>query len=438
MQQIKQAFAMMREERSFTAIYITVTAIAIAFTMVMATCYYIQIAPVYPEVNRARTLYMGYSDFYSEKQNRVVHATGFSPKAIERCFSQLENVEAVAWVSNIASQCYIMREDMRGEKLVWRKYTNPDFFKVYQFDFVCGKPFTQADVDSRICTAVISDGLARYVFGTDHDVVGKMLAIDGISYRVCGVVREASTLTERSYAQIYFPYSLDRPSFWDDEDVLYRGGFRMAFLVNSAEQEAALCEELAEHARQYHVYMESSGHGDWVWNQLGYPLIHWKSTFVSYPFETGGLYHVIFNVFTLFLLYLFVPALNLSGMISGRMNMRLAEMGIRKAFGARQGTLLKQVVTENLILTTIGGCMGLLLSWMFIVLFRGWVFSVFFDSYDSRRMVELPNLSAEMLFSPLLFIVAFLFCAILNVMAALIPAWLSLRKPIVASMNERR
>ena len=57
MRYLRQAFAMMREERLFSSIYIVGTALAIAFTMVMAVVYYIKLAPIYPEPNRARTVY---------------------------------------------------------------------------------------------------------------------------------------------------------------------------------------------------------------------------------------------------------------------------------------------------------------------------------------------------------------------------------------------
>ena len=40
--------------------------------------------------------------------------------------------------------------------------------------------------------------------------------------------------------------------------------------------------------------------------------------------------------------------------------------------------------------------------------------------------------------SPTVFAIAFAVCLTLNIISALIPAWLSLRKPIVESMNEKR
>ena len=60
----------------------------------------------------------------------------------------------------------------------------------------------------------------------------------------------------------------------------------------------------------------------------------------------------------LMLLLLLLPAINLSGMVSNRMESRMAEMGIRKAFGAKRRTLLREVIRENLVLTLCGGIAG--------------------------------------------------------------------------------
>ena len=59
MRYLRQALAMMREERLFSGIYIVGTALAIAFTMVMAVVYYIKLAPIYPEPPRKDGLFRG-------------------------------------------------------------------------------------------------------------------------------------------------------------------------------------------------------------------------------------------------------------------------------------------------------------------------------------------------------------------------------------------
>lgn len=73
----------------------------------------------------------------------------------------------------------------------------------------------------------------------------------------------------------------------------------------------------------------------------------------------------------------------LSGLITSRMESRLAEMGIRKTFGAWRNTLLNMVLWENLLLTFIGGLIGLVTAWICLFLGRGWVFTIL-DSYATR------------------------------------------------------
>ena len=55
---VRQALHMMKEEKLFSGIYIAGTALAVAFTMVIVMAYNFKIAPVYPEVNRAKTFYL--------------------------------------------------------------------------------------------------------------------------------------------------------------------------------------------------------------------------------------------------------------------------------------------------------------------------------------------------------------------------------------------
>ena len=120
------------------------------------------------------------------------------------------------------------------------------------------------------------------------------------------------------------------------------------------------------------------------------------------------------------LLLLFVPALNLSSMVASRMERRLPEMAVRKAFGAKRRTLLAQVIMENLVLTLVGGLVGLCLAWAALYGWRDWVFYAF--SEDSTLMDAVPVLKGEMLFGPAVFGIALLVCCVLNILAATVPA----------------
>jgi putative ABC transport system permease protein len=58
--------------------------------------------------------------------------------------------------------------------------------------------------------------------------------------------------------------------------------------------------------------------------------------------------------------------------------------------------------------------------------------------FDSSAVGSSPIVTGEMLFAPLLFVGCFVAILVLNLLSALLPAWLSLRKPIVESMMEKR
>lgn len=127
-----------------------------------------------------------------------------------------------------------------------------------------------------------------------------------------------------------------------------------------------------------------------------------------------------------------VPAFNLSGITLSRMRKRMPEIGVRKAFGATKTELVGQIIYENFIFTLIGGLLGLLFSYIAILLMKDWLISNTLTSLLGGS----TTLSAEMLFNPMVFLYAFVFCIVMNLLSAGIPAWRAARKNIVSSLQE--
>ena len=88
-------------------------------------------------------------------------------------------------------------------------------------------------------------------------------------------------------------------------------------------------------------------------------------------------------------------------------------------------------------MTLIGGALGLILAWTALIVFREWLFALF-DNPDLPMAGLTTEVTGEMLFAPGVFLIALLLCTVLNLLGALVPAWLSLRKPIVQSLNDKR
>ena len=436
---IRHAFALIREDKLFSAIYVAGTAVAIASAMVVALILHIRISNIYPEENRDRTVYI--RSYFKDNDGKFVGFPGYSPLAVEEVFNHLQCAEVVS-----ANMCndYVYHftacaEMGNQEVLVNTKFTDANFYRLYDFHFVDGHPYTDEHLQNADKYIVITDALARKVYGTVEQAVGQQLLLNYLPYHIIGIVKEVSPLMYASSADVYLPYTVDDSrSHWQSQEVSYAGGLEVTVVLKKGCTFQMLKDELEPYRVKYISMLKQATGKDYEVEIDA--CMHWAKTlnfFPSYDHTTGDMLYNLSLPTLLILLLLLLPAINLSGLVSNRMESRVAEMGIRKAFGAKRRVLLREVVNENLVMTLCGGIVGYLLSWLFITAIRdnALFLSMFEREYDPVNSV---SLQLDMFFTPTIFLVAFVCCAVLNLMAALIPAWSSLRKPIVESLNQKR
>ena len=443
----RQALAMMREEKLFSGIYIAGTALAILFTMVMAVVYYIKLAPIYPERNRARTVY--FEGLCIEADNGGKMQTGFSNQAYEEWFKRSPNIEycsptlLAAGTGKTQGKCHTFVVRGKDDYVdVVRNEVSADYFKIYEYDFVSGRAFTSKEVDDNEKVCVISDALAERLFGKGVEAVGKTVEMEsGPEVRVVGVFRGGSQLAPDSYADIIYPL-LNGVVM----GIPYQGFYSIVATVKDDDHLRALKQELddvAARTQQAHPeVLDLFSFGGAAKKKLvltqdmdTHPMHVLKTENREGSLSTVTGWQLVKHYAGIIFVLLFVPALNLCGIVAGRMERRSAEMAVRKTFGARRSTLLNQVVMENFVLTTIGGIIGLVLSWLAIYGMRREILGMFFDN---STLSTAPIVEGEMLFAPTLFVGAFAAILLLNLLAAVVPAWWSLRKPIVEAMMEKR
>ena len=424
MRYLRQALAMMREERLFSGIYIVGTALAIAFTMVIAVVYYAKLADIAPEVNRSRTVYVKGMAKRAVNDTLRWEPTSYTATQVKEWLYTLKSAEVVSATVNgsryTSDRQYLKCDNHKLVPVVTRM-VDANFFKVYQFRFVYGRPFTQEEclnennyIENATMPAVISRDIAEQAFGKDVDPVGKTLNY-GFLIRIVGVTEPTSSIMEESFGQLFL--ALDQEA--ERVIVVLKEGCTVKDLEKEL-AEIARKRSVSDKEYDYSIISTLLPHAQMKMSEDGVAL-PWSSIFKSlFP-----------KVFVLLL----VPALNLSGLVAARMRRRVAEMGVRKAFGAKRRTLLTQVITENLVLTLCGGFVGLVITWLLLYVFRSWLF---FAVGNTAFTLPEPTVDGEMLFSPLIFVIGLAVCIVLNLMAALIPAWLSLRNPIVESMNEKK
>lgn len=395
---LKQAWALMGQNRFFTAVYIIGTGLAISMVMAIAVVYHIRTANIAPEVSRDR---MGYVSNVSYEFNGGKGSlnSGCGPRFVKEVLYGLETPEKVAVTTNAAIMPYevgdifIQAPGSDESPKVQLMGCDDAFWQVYRFSFLDGKPFASAEFLS---------GMPR-------------------------VVEDISAVASDVYAEAWVPYT-SMASIMDTALEEREGSVGLLLancLLRDASDLPALSAELEKGVRRYNSGLREGqvrveppcSFGDQLLSRLFGP-------------ET----YIVLGV-ALFL-FLLVPALNLSGLNASRMQDRVSELGVRKAFGASRKTLMGQVFWENMLLMLPGGMAGLLFSYVLVSVFRGILLSPGLHSMGSGAGNDI-FLSPGMLLNMEVFAYAFAVCVALNLLSSMIPAWRTVRVSITDALNDK-
>lgn len=428
----KQAWTLMRQNRLFTGIYVVGTGLSIALVMTLFIIFYVKFGPVYPEYNRDRTLVLKPLKRYpkGKPENWTING-GVAYYVVDQMLPGLPHVEQVAGsVIDFWGDYQVSATDVKPFKATPR-FANGAFWKVFSFRFVDGQPFTQKDVEAKAQVAVIGESMAKRLFAAVEGVTGRHFAFNGRDYRVCGVVRDVSNATPETAGDLWLPLLNAQYISKELDRFGLLGNVFVSLLVDDAENFETVRSEVQDVFRRYTLQDK-----DYEYDLMGQPDPYWLSTFRQDVEKAPDTMELVKDFLYILLALLFIPALNLSGMISSRMDSRIAELGIRKAYGATRRRLLEQVLCENLLLTLLGGLAGLLFSYLIVLTASDWILTLFDKNiYDTSLST---SLTPEMLFNPAVFGCALAVCVVLNVVSALVPALGAMRHPIMESLNTKR
>ena len=431
-QYFKQAWNLIKQEKLFSSIYIIGTGLSITIVMVLSIVFYIRVANIYPETNRDRMLVVK-SGVVMNTRNNNSSSSSISLKMIETCFRPLSNVEAMTAVYSTWDKFYVQPEGTKEQLLVTVKFVDIAFWKVFSFRFLKGSQFSEADFQSGIRSAVISEFMAERLFGT-IDVIGNYVSMNHMHYRICGVVKNASSVATTSYAHLWIPYTVlpNHNDSYADGNLL--GSFRLYILALSKGEIAKIRNEALENIQKINNTFQSDGVEIKLMEQ---PDKFWESTFRHWSNAGPDFKKIKWQYSLVFLILLLVPGVSLSGMADSRMERRIVEMGVRRAFGAPVKTLMLQIFSENFLFTLIGGIAGLLFSYILILLSANWIMSISQSLVDILPEGESTVISTAMLINIPVFLIALGVCFLLNILTTFVPAWRSSHREITYSLNAK-
>lgn len=419
MKTLKQLWELVKSQKLYTFIYILGTALALASVTVYAVQIHTKIAPVYPETNRMRMAMV--PQVKLEMPNYFTSISSLSLSAVKTYLWDIPAADDKTALYSDWEKKTAQSQTGGEDPVVQRNGVDEGFFRIFDLDFLAGGPLTADDLAAHERKALMDSYTARKIFGAlePREILGREFTIDYMPYRVAGVFRPMSEALPVSFANVLVPYTTIAD--YDEVDREMLGNFEVIYLTDDI---GAIRNELKNVETRF-----NTSHDNLIVDFMGLPL---GST--EYIFNRGSaqnefvLSDVLITILFTFLVLLLIPALNLSGMVAGRMEGRLPELGVRKTYGARPAALLRGLLWENLILTIVGGMLGFFMAWLLLTTGVMGVDTLRGDNVSA---------SSGMVFAPAVFAFCFVVCLVLNLLSALLPAWKALRRPIVESLKEK-
>lgn len=221
------------------------------------------------------------------------------------------------------------------------------FFRLWGAKPLIGRTFSpDEDRPNGPHVAVLSHGWWTRRFAADPSIVGKTILLGGDPYVVIGVINPGFDVSE----------FLDSPEVWTAFQIdpnttsgahFFRSAARIKTGVTLAQAQAGLRESAAAFREKFP-------------NQLGpnesFSVEPIQNVFVR---NSRTLLVVLLAAVTGVLL---IACANVANLLLVRSTVRRREMAIRAAMGANRGRIIRQLITESVLLAVVGGALGLILG----------------------------------------------------------------------------
>jgi predicted permease len=235
------------------------------------------------------------------------------------------------------------------------------WFQVFGARPILGRTFTaEEDQPNAGPIAVISYGMWQSVFGGSHTVVGQTLMLDQKPYQVIGVMRSDFDWPRRN--QVWVPIALDPKAFAADQryNESYQTFIRLRPDATIAQVNARIAGKVREQIR---TEGEKSFGQSADWSFYASQLTQ---------FAAGPLRKPLYVLFGVVALVLLIASANVAGLFLARTATRTREFAIRTALGASASAIVRQLLTETMLLAgaatligiAAGPLFGRLLLWL--------------------------------------------------------------------------
>ena len=264
--------------------------------------------------------------------------------AVERALPDAEAISLQSgWPTPVANVVY--RNNTLGNVLMLG--VTPPYQLVQDYKFAAGQPLADPDVRERRMVIVVGYDVADKLFASPETAIGAKVRIAGSEFTIKGVIeRKGKTLGQSIDAFALMPF----PTF----EALW--GRRMTTVVSVKMHDAAIIPAAmgrAEEAMRIAHHLRPEQDNDFTVDKADALVAFWKQL-------TALLFAVIPAVVGIGVVVGGIVIMNIMLM---SVSERTREIGIRKAIGANQRDIRRQFLVETVLLSSLGGLLGVTAGW---------------------------------------------------------------------------
>jgi len=223
-------------------------------------------------------------------------------------------------------------------------HVSADYFTVFGVSPVIGRAFSKAeDLPNGPKAALISENLWRSNFGSDAHILTRTINLNSVPYPVVGVI--PSRFAAKPEAEVWIPLQADPHSINQGHYLQIAARLKPGVSISQAQAEMHAAGERFRHL--YPNYMDKT-----------------ESTAVVPMRESivGNIRKTLYVLFGAVVFVLLIACANVANLLLARSSGRHRELAIRAALGASRWRVIRQLLTENVLLSTVGGFLGLILG----------------------------------------------------------------------------
>jgi predicted permease len=224
------------------------------------------------------------------------------------------------------------------------------FFRVLGIDAQLGRTFAPEEEQAgRETVVVLGHALWQRRFGSDPEIIGRSLNLNGRSYTVVGIAPRGFEYPGQ--AEIWTPIV-----FTDAQLSPNSRGSHFLSVLARIRPELTYEQALADMDRVSQLIMENAP--DYPYSQFNFKVLIRPLLEVS----VGTIRAPLMILMGAVGLVLLIACANVANLLMVRASVREREIGIRAALGATRRRLIRQLMTESIILSSIGAVLGLVIA----------------------------------------------------------------------------